>query len=439
MLNAQRQNDKQMNDLPKPPSSGTARRFPRVDLPMLEHLSEVASQLMERARNAALEPNHRKVLRKWSGPEVTAFLDNISVDTLYRRLKRDPNLPQGEQISARRREFSLEDIHGLQDAFGLRPRRNRAQNKPLVISVCNFKGGVAKTTSSIHLGQYLCLQGYRVLMVDLDAQASLTQLFGILPHSEVENRDTVLPFLEGPKLQGDPNPDWTGTLKTAIRKTHWHDLDLICSNLALYGAEFSIAGRALQEPGYPFYRILSEGLDTVKDDYDVIIMDTAPSLSFLNTNALYAADGLIVSLPPAMLDLQSASLFFELMTQVVTTINNYEAKQKIFDFTAILISRFDGGKAVHQQISSWIRAQFGSITLTHPMLQTTVLEKIGPEILTAYEVESYDGDKRTFERALEALNNVNAEIEGAMREAWSAAPDTGNTAPATPEPLRAAG
>jgi len=83
------------------------------------------------------------------------------------------------------------------------------------MAVCNFKGGVAKTTTSIHLGQYLALKGYRVLMLDLDAQASLTQMFGILPHLEVESRNTVLPYLEGPKTAGE---DWSGTLAGAVRK-----------------------------------------------------------------------------------------------------------------------------------------------------------------------------------------------------------------------------
>ena len=74
--------------------------------------------------------------------------------------------------------------------MGLRPRRDPAIDKSIVLALANFKGGVAKTTSSVHLAQYLCLRGYRVLLIDLDAQASLTQLFGILPHTEVpETRD----------------------------------------------------------------------------------------------------------------------------------------------------------------------------------------------------------------------------------------------------------
>jgi len=167
-----------------------------------------------------------------------------------------------------------------------------------VLSICNFKGGVAKTTTAAHLAQYLVMHGYRVLLVDLDAQASLTQLFGILPHTEVGDNETVRTFLEGPNFPGRPEePQWTGDLRSVVQPTHWFNLDLIPSNLGVYGAEFAIASRLRTEPGFAFHRPLAEGLEPLRQDYDVIVLDTAPSLSFVNSNALFAADGLLITLP----------------------------------------------------------------------------------------------------------------------------------------------
>ncbi|HUI61832.1 MAG TPA: AAA family ATPase [Steroidobacteraceae bacterium] len=397
--------------------------FTRLGLEQLEILSSKAQSLIEAARDAAVEPNHRKVLRRFSAPETLQYLGNISIDTLYRRLKKDDRLPQGTQVSPRRREFTLPEIHTLQRAFGIAPRRPPGK-RPMILSICNFKGGVAKTTTTAHLAQYLCLHGYRVLAVDLDAQASLTQMFGILPHTEVPSAHTARPFFEGPGVpDADPNPDWTGTLATAIQKTHWDQLDLIPSNLGLYGAEFSIAARIRSEENFLFYRILADALDTVKDEYDVILLDTAPSLSFVNSNALYAADALVITLPPAFLDLQSASLFYELIADVVRTINQVQGDAKSFEFGAVLLTRFKPSDAVHQRISSWIRSYL-SDTFTHAMLQTVVLEKLGPRLLTLYEVDhseesaKYEGDRRAYERALEAMNNCNAEIAAAIQAVW---------------------
>jgi chromosome partitioning protein len=424
------------------PSDTPRQPFSRLALEHLEALSGKAQGLIEAARDAAVEPYRRKVLRRFSATESLKYLGNISIDTLYRRLKKDEQLPQGAQVNARRREFSLEEIHQLQRAFGITPRRP-AGKPPIVLSICNFKGGVAKTTTTAHLAQYLCLQGYRVLAVDLDAQASLTQMYGILPHTEVAANQTARPYFEGPVYpNGEPNPDWTGTLASAIQHTHWHQLDLVPSNLGLYGAEFAIAARIRGEDNFLFYRILADALDSVKDNYDVVLLDTAPSLSFVNSNALYAADALVITLPPAFLDLQSASLFYELIADVVRTINQVQGEQKTFDFGAVLLTRFKPSDAIHQKISSWIRS-FLSDTFTHAMLQTVVLEKLGPRLLTLYEVDhseesaKYEGDRRAFERAIEAMNDVNAEITEAIQAVWERQPKAEQT-PARP-PLRAVG
>ena len=388
-------------------------RFPPVGLDELQVLARKASDLMLRARDAALEPNRRKILRKWSISEVAELL-GTNADTLARRLKKKPELPQGEDVG-RKRLFSLDELHAIQGDMGLLPWRDPSSDAPVTIAVCNFKGGVAKTTTSIHLGQYLALRGYRVLMVDLDAQASLTQLFGILPHLEVESKDTVLPYLEGPKTAGE---EWTGTLKSAVRKTHWHNLDLIPANLGLYGAEFALAGRAIDQPGFPFYRVLRDGIATVSSDYDIVVIDTAPALSFVNSNALYAADGLVLTLPPAMIDLGSAAQFFELMAQLIEQTNTFESTPKVYEPFGILITKFKPNDEVHQTLAGWIRTRFEDYTLLAPMLESTVLQKVGPEILTAYEVSDYEGDRRTFQRALQSLNDVNQELETVIRRLW---------------------
>ena len=102
-------------------SSRTA--FSRLTLEDLENLSAKALHLIHTARDAAVQPNKSKILRRFSATECLQFLGDISIDTLYRRLKKDENLPQGVQVSARRREFTLEEVHLLQAAFGVTPRR----------------------------------------------------------------------------------------------------------------------------------------------------------------------------------------------------------------------------------------------------------------------------------------------------------------------------
>jgi len=401
--------------------------FRRLKLEELKALAASAQTLITKIRDGAIEPNRVKTLRGIPASEVCRYLGDITIDTLYRRLKKDSDLPQGTQVTQRRREFTLAEIHSLQRAFNLQPKRPPGQ-PPLTLSVCNFKGGVAKTTQTAHLAQYLCLMGYRVLVIDLDAQASLTQMFGILPHSEVPARQTARPYFEGPGSAEEPNEDWTGTLATAIQKTHWPQLDLVASNLGLYGAEFSLAARirnsAVTGESFYYYSVLKSGIDTVKDDYDIVLLDTAPSLSFVNSNALFAADALLITLPPAPVDVQSASLFYELIATVIETFDEYEDFGKAFEFAAILLTKFKPNDQNHQLVAGWIRTYLKDIC-TNPMVQTVVLEKLGVKLLSLYEADPtaessrYEGGRRAFERAVESMNDVNREIEEAIQTVWA--------------------
>ena len=180
------------------------RSAPPVDSAGIADLARRAADLNQTIRDLATHPNHRKTLRKFVGSEVAALLD-LKVETLYRRLDRNPSCRRARPPIRGGANLRFEEIFVLREAFKLPPKR--APGQPgLVVSICNFKGGVAKTTTAAHLAQYLVMRGYRVLLVDLDAQASLTQLFGILPHTEVGDEETVRTFLEGPRFRGHPEP-----------------------------------------------------------------------------------------------------------------------------------------------------------------------------------------------------------------------------------------
>lgn len=401
--------------LADPPSSADARRrIPPATAADIEAMAEQAADILKEAVAAALEPQQRKVLRKWNLKEVAELL-GVSRKTLERGID-DGKFPGGERVATGRRLFSLEEVHKIQESLGLLPWRDPKTDRPIVIAVANFKGGVAKTSTAIHLGQYFALRGYRTLMIDIDAQGSLTTLFGLRPDADVKMEHTLAPWLYGPKHIEGPEA-WTGTLATAIQPTYWHGLDLIAANLQLYGAEFALAARQAQEPNFRFYRVLADGIATVSDQYDVIVIDTPPSLTYLTTNAIYSAHGIVMPVPPAMMDFASSVSFFQLLSELVQVTNQNEAEQKKFDFLGILISKYEPKNPTHIAIHDWLRAAFARRVLVNTMSMTTIL-RIGADIKTAYEIERYEGDRRTLARAIEYLNGVNGEIEDVVRAQW---------------------
>jgi chromosome partitioning protein len=386
---------------PEEELSTPASRPEPIGLAKLTEMTTVAQGILTLARKRALAPNLEKVPRRYTLTEV-AELVQIPRKTLEYAIQ-SKDLPKGD-TNGRMRLFTLKDVEAFRRHAGTLPWRTPG-TKLAVVTVANFKGGVGKTSAAVHLAQYFALKGYRTLALDLDPQASLTTLFGLLPDSDIPDDATALAYFSGN----------VGSLRPAIRRTHWHGLDLIPANLALSDAEFSLANRVSSESGFVFYHPLAAALREIADDYDIVVVDTPPAQGFITMNALFAATGLLVPLTPAMMDFASAALFLRMLTSNLEIISKYEGREKSFDFVRILLSKFESNNKVHQQIERWVRKGFPGAVLAKNLALSAAL-RTGPDMQTAYE--SFAGDRRTLRRAMEFLDDVNEEIEALVRDPW---------------------
>jgi chromosome partitioning protein len=157
--------------------------------------ADKASYMMNAVRGALLAPENRKQAPHFNTTELAALCDADRSQIVYRSSKGD--LPPGTiNPGGNRRTFTLEDAMPWIREFRadqLRPKGAHA----VCISVANFKGGVGKTTTAMTLAQGLALKGHKVLVLDCDPQGSLTTLFGILPDTEVDESQTILPVCLG--------------------------------------------------------------------------------------------------------------------------------------------------------------------------------------------------------------------------------------------------
>ena len=140
-------------------------------------------------RRQTFSPEHEKTLRRFSSWEVSELIFKINHSTFRGRLAADPDLPGGEiEEDGRQRWFSLAEINELRrkmkvNRHSLMPKRP-AGKRAIRVAVANFKGGAGKSTVALHMAQAAALDGYRVLMVDFDPQATLTHAMGIYDVSE---------------------------------------------------------------------------------------------------------------------------------------------------------------------------------------------------------------------------------------------------------------
>ena len=407
---------------------------------VLGELFDRANAVLDKARANALEPETQKILRRFTLKEATRLL-GIHTDTFY-DLKQDPtaNIPTGEK-GARRRLFTLAEIHEIQDHLKLLPRQKFDIREAVTLTVANFKGGVAKTFTSASLAQYFAMRGYRTLAIDLDPQGSLTTTFGLNPSTDVDDWQTILPYFYGRSMVEREGHPWPESLRPAIQPTYWHGLDLVAANLNLYSGDFALGIRRDSEPEFQFHRPLLDAIDTVRADYDVVIIDTPPSLSFSTSTAICAADGLLIPAPAAMMDFESARYFLKLTKEVLSAVRHSYNIVKEFEFLRVLITKFQPGVPVQQKLANWQRGIFDEFCLSEPMLLSNAVQNLGPTLQTLYEAGSgYKGSREGLKRALESVNAVNGLIEEevvAVFKRWAATRVEAPTRPASAQKLDA--
>jgi len=388
-----------------------------VDLTIGEHADLLSSHLQAMS-DALFPPTAQKSLRKFTSGEA-ARLMNISDSTL-RKMTLAGEGPQPELTSNGRRLYTLAQINELRvllsstvrgrESIEFVPHR-RAGEHLQVLAVTNFKGGSGKTTTSAHLAQYLALQGYRVLAVDLDPQASLSALLGVLPETDVEANETLYAAIR--------YDDALRPLREVVRQTYFNGLDLIPGNLELMEFEHTTPKALMTRDrhGNLFFARIAHALDDVADRYDVVVIDCPPQLGFLTLSGLCAATSMVVTVHPQMLDVSSMAQFL-LMTRDLLGVVREAGGDLKYDFIRYLLTRFEPQDAPQTKVAALLRNLFDDNVLTNPMVKSAAVSDAGLTKQTLYEIGRENLTRSTYDRAMEALDSVNGEIEGLIRAAW---------------------
>jgi chromosome partitioning protein len=216
----------------------------------------------------------------------------------------------------------------------------------MIIAMCNQKGGVGKTTTTINLGAALAEAGIKVLLVDFDPQGSLSVGLGVNPHTLELSVYNLL-------LGRDTEPD------EVISATNVEGLDVLPSNIDLSAAEVQLVSEVARE------QTLLRVLQKVRDDYDVILIDCAPSLGLLTVNALTAADKVIMPLECEFFALRGIALLTDTIAKVQDRLNPR------LEILGILGTMFDPRTLHSREVLERVVQAFGE-TVFHTVIRRTV-------------------------------------------------------------------
>lgn len=252
-------------------------------------------------------PEARKIQRRF---KINAAAEYIGVSRqAIEKAEKDGRLPPADYTDSNgpnprpiRKGYTLEQIDSMRDYFGTQPHRP-ADSEAVVIAIPGGKGGCYKTSTCTNLAQWCSLQGYRVLVIDIDPQSHLSMYFGYHPELNTSIEDTVLPFMLGD--QDD--------LSYCVHNTAWPKLDIIPSHLQMQRLE-----RELPEADIPYqtHTMLQAGIATVSSNYDIIFIDGHPDLGMGTMNMICASDVTLIATSTEVNDINSTTQLMSLIADI---------------------------------------------------------------------------------------------------------------------------
>ncbi|WP_332107417.1 AAA family ATPase, partial [Variovorax sp. RA8] len=390
----------------------------RISMGQIARLSQRAGDMMHELRGTLLAPGAEKSAPMISSTRLAALCGIDKAKLAYRVTRGD--LPVGRvTATGGLREFTVPESRVWTRSFRA-DRMRPAGQKALTLASSNFKGGSNKTTTATVLAQGLALRGHKVLAVDCDPQGSMSTLFGLLPGADIDSDMTILELISNRGEEPAKRQLQFDDLRYAVRDTYWDGLDLIAAAPLLFDAEFMLPSLVTADRTAKFWNVVNEGLEPLRDLYDVIIIDTPPSLSYVTLNALFAADGLIVPIPPSALDYASLSQFWALFSDLGSDLEKRGPDPKFYDFIHVLLTQVepDNVDAVTGPVRRWVQSVYGEYLLPIEIPKTSATKSSAAQFGTIYDVGRNDMNARTYKRALDAYDRFVELIEASIVQTW---------------------
>ncbi|OBY25213.1 AAA family ATPase [Leisingera sp. JC1] len=423
-----------------------------------EDLSRMQAQSLKMQswiRQQTFSPEMEKTLRRFSSWEVAELIFRVNQSTLRGRLATDPSLPQGHvEEDGRQRWYSLEEINELRRRIkinrkSLLPKRP-AGKRALRVAISNFKGGAGKSTVALHFAHAAALDGYRVLCVDFDPQATLSHSMGLSDVTEdytvwgIMARDlvretermnaasqgaesgTALPQRQLPEaITGMGLQDLR--VSDFVKPTSWPTIDIIpsCANAAF--VEFASAQYRHLNPEWSFFAAVSRYLDQLPaEDYDLMIFDCPPAIGYQSMNAVFAADMLYIPSGPGYWEYDSTTSFIGQLSEALEDLSAFNgvvpagtfALPKVFQDVRFLLTRYESGNDLHRAMRSAFMKVFEGRMTEHPIEMTRAVEQSGRFLSSIYEIDYRDMTRETWRRARASFDQAYDEFKAYALEAW---------------------
>ncbi|WP_289042331.1 AAA family ATPase [uncultured Aliiroseovarius sp.] len=423
-----------------------------------EDLAQLQAQSLKMQgwiRQQTYSPEMEKTLRRFSSWEVAELIFKVNQSTLRGRLAADPSLPQGQvEGDGRQRWYTLDEINELRRRIrisrkSMMPKRP-AGKRAIRAAIANFKGGAGKSTVALHFAHAAALDGYRVLCVDFDPQATLSHsmglsdvaeeytVWGIMARDLIQETQRMNSAVAGAesgtalpqrKLPASITDMGLSDLRNSdfIKPTCWPTIDIIpsCANAAF--VEFASAQYRHVNPEWSFFAAVSRFLDGLADDaYDMIIFDCPPAIGYQSMNAVFAADVLYIPSGPGYWEYDSTTSFIGQLSEALEDLARFSnsvpagtmSLPKEFADVRFLLTRYEASNDLHRAMRTAFGKVFGERLADHPIEMTRAVEQSGRFLSSIYEIDYRDMTRETWRRARGSFDTAYEEFRDNLLTAW---------------------
>lgn len=378
----------------------------------------------------AADPHRNRTFRLIGQEEFVALTGATTWQwkTYSKSLKDAGQLPS----TGVRSQVTLAQVHAFMDSNGTRPSRPSGVPRAMRMAIANFKGGAAKSTVSYHAGTKLAMDGYRVLLIDLDGQATLTRMLALQPYllrSEQTFAGAIGMYDEGTEtLVGEPQP------LTPI-KTYIDGLDIVPAGMAVTSIDMELMTRMREGESHLILEMFAKALGEVDQDYDFVIMDFQPSFSLSQLLVMWLADSMVLPVPTETPDFAGTGDFLRLAGKWLGELEDLFGT-KTFDPVLALHVRAkltaQSDKALsekeRQELEERLRASntvygsAGRVFGTHRPMQIIedrpVVSKCLSNLKSVYEADANDYDPRAIKAARVQYDALIGRILEAVKLRW---------------------
>lgn len=390
---------------------------------LLEATANVAEQSL------AGRIQHYRAHLKSEEKELRTYTQKAAADLLgcnNRTLKRRHDQGDFDQLSIKKGAnghyaYTLANIHAMADIMGVNACHRTAQDKLQVIVINSLKGGCGKTTSLVNIAAALAttnIKRYRIGIIDLDPQGSSTSFFPPNVADPITVGDLMRDCIEL-----DEGETWTDMVSGAFLPTHIPNIRILPSGMDDFYFEHETATELKEGNGYEqtqhYHKLLKQVITPVEDQFDILLIDTAPSLNFMFYNALMASTAMLIPVHPEAVDFDANNKYLKRLGEIYHTVA--ALGHDGWDFMQFLVTNYVKGNHSQRDIVKDVRSAFGRQVMSYPINHSSAITASSSSFNTIFDQKTSDSlaSRESLIKAQENIKDVVDELEMLIRSNWA--------------------